>query len=265
MKIACYIRNPTVYDQVKLALVRAGLHPTQFDSETALLRTIKRKPFDFIIIDVPGLPNLDEGIFSWLGIRSGARIPSMILSPVRDGEFVAYALNSGADDFLQRPFEAVELIARINAMMRRYAPQNDRRTIEYAGFSLDRESAKFRYQGQDISLTPREFSMAWLFFSSPGVYISRETLGTVIWSADSEIAGRTIEQHVYKLRKKLMIEDRQVVIIRTAYSQGYRLDPVDSTLAEASPASSTAGEIDDENNIATLPLGERLLGPRRVS
>ena len=230
MNIACYIRNPTVYDQVKTALVRVGFRPTRFDSEMALLRTLKRSPFDFIIIDIPSSPNVDAGIFSWLGIRSGPRIPSMVLSPARDGEFVAYVLNSGADDFLQRPFEPVELIARINAMMRRYAPLNDRRSIEYAGFSLDRESEKFRYQGRGISLTPREFSMAWLFFSSPGTYISRETLGTVIWSADSEIAGRTIEQHVYKLRKKLTVDGRPLVTIRTAYSQGYRLDPVDTEL-----------------------------------
>lgn len=264
MKIACYIRNQTVYDQAKTALVRAGMHPTQFDSETALLRTIKRKSFDFLLIDVLGTQNLDEGIFSWLGIRSGTRIPSMILSPVRDGEFVAYALNSGADDFLQRPFEAVELIARINAMMRRYAPQNDRRTIEYAGFSLDRESAKFRFQGQEISLTPREFSMAWLFFSSPGVYISRETLGTVIWSADSEIAGRTIEQHVYKLRKKLMIDSRQVVIIRTAYSQGYRLDSVDGNLSDTGSAE-PVDDLNGDDNIAAPSFDAPVLGPRSIA
>ncbi len=78
--------------------------------------------------------------------------------------------------------------------------------------------------------------MAWLFFSSPGTYISRETLGTVIWSTDSEVAGRTIEQHVYKLRKKLLIDGRQVVVIRTAYSQGYRLDLYDTVHSNAAHA-----------------------------
>jgi DNA-binding response OmpR family regulator len=239
MKIACYIRNLSVFEQVKVALTRAGFAPTHFDSETTLLRTMKRKPFDFIIIDLPASPQGEGSIFSWLGMRSGERVPSMILSPNRDADFVAHALNSGADDFLQRPFEGVELVARINAVTRRCVPQQNRRTIEYAGFSLDREAARFRYCGTAISLTPREFSMAWLFFSSPGTYISRETLSTVIWSADSEIAGRTIEQHVYKLRKKLMVDGRQLVVIRTAYSQGYRLDLMDDVLeatAGADPA-----------------------------
>lgn len=227
MKIACYVRNVSVFEQVKAALVRAGLVPTHFDSETTLLRTLKRKAFDFVIIDIASSSQAENSIFSWLGIRSGERVPSMILSPHRDAEFVAHALNSGADDFLQRPFEAVELIARLQAVIRRCAPQQNRRTIEYAGFSLDREAGKFRYRGTEISLTPREFSMAWLFFCSPGTYISRETLSTVIWSAGSEVAGRTIEQHVYKLRKKLMIDGRQIVVIRTAYNQGYRLDAVE--------------------------------------
>ena len=224
MKIACYIRNPTVYEQVRGTLVRAGFEAIQFDSETALLRTLTRRTFDLILIDVALPPRDDDSIFSWLGFRSGDNTPTLILSPIRSADLVALALNSGADDFLVRPFETVELTARINALIRRAAPPSLRRTIEYSGFLLNRESSRFSYLGTPISLTSREFSMAWLFFSSPGVYISRETIGTVIWRADSEVAGRTIEQHVYKLRKKLQVDGKPVVMIRTAYSQGYRLE-----------------------------------------
>ncbi len=224
MKIACYIRNAAVYDLVRTTLNRSGFDTSHFDTETALLRTLRRHTFDLIIIDIPMIPRDDDSIFSWLNFRSGDRTPTLILSPNRSADLVALSLNNGADDFLARPFEAIELIARIKALLRRCAPPTMRRMIEYEGFILNRETAKFSYQGTPISLTPREFSMAWLFFSSPGVYISRETLGTVIWSADSEIAGRTIEQHVYKLRKKLQIDGKQIVLIRTAYSQGYRLE-----------------------------------------
>ena len=233
MKIACYVRNGSVFDQIKAALARAGMESAHFDSETTLMRAMKRKPFDFVLIDMPASPQGEGNFFAWLGMRSGDPVPLMIISTSTDATFVARALNSGADDFLQRPFEPVELIARINAVLRRCAPQQNSRTIEYAGFSLDRETSKFHYLGTQIALTPREFSMAWLFFSSPGTYISRETLSTVIWGADSEVAGRTIEQHVYKLRKKLMVEGRQGLVIRTAYGQGYRLDTMDDMLQEA--------------------------------
>jgi len=225
MKIACYIRNPAVYDNVKDILSRTGYECTHFTSEATLLRLIKRSDFGMILIDLGSeAREEDSGILSWLTLRTGDRTPVFALSPIRNAEFTAMVLNSGAEDFLLRPFEAVELTARINAVMRRCAPPVTRRAIELAGFTLDRESGKFSYENQPITLTPREFSMAWLFFSSPGIYISRETIGTVIWSADSEVAGRTIEQHVYKLRKKLQVAEKPVVIIRTAYTHGYRLE-----------------------------------------
>lgn len=244
MTIACYLRNATVFEQIKDALARAGFESVHFASETDLLRNLRRRNFDLIILDIA--PGRDDNIFSWLNCRSGDRTPTLVLSTTRSAELVAMALDSGADDFLVRPFEAIELAARVNALLRRCAPTNMRRTIEYAGFSLNRETAKFSHRGVPINLTPREFSMAWLFFSSPGVYISRDTIGAAIWSTDSDIAGRTIEQHVYKLRKKLQIDDKKpVVMIRTAYNQGYRLELCGTDNLAAAGADELPGHLSD--------------------
>jgi DNA-binding response OmpR family regulator len=224
MTIACYVRNDTVFEQVRIALGRSGFNAERFSTETVLLRAIRRRDFNFILVDVGGESQDSESIFSWLKCRSGDSTPVLILSSVSNADFVAHALNSGADEFVCRPFESVELIARMQAVLRRVNRRQIRRSIDLAGFSVDREASTFSYQGVPIELTPREFTMAWLFFSSPGVYISRETIGTAIWGTDSEIAGRTIEQHVYKLRKKLQLGLDRGVMIRTAYSQGYRLE-----------------------------------------
>lgn len=224
MKIACYIRNSTVSDNVKAMLARANHESVHFDNEAAMLRTVRRSSVDLILIDIGVEPRDDNSILSWLNLRTGDNTPVIILSPLRSPELAALTLNSGADDFVNRPFEAIELVARINALLRRCAPAQARRSISFGGYTLDRDSSRCSFLDQAIELTPREFSMAWLFFSSPGIYISRETIGAVIWSADSEVAGRTIEQHVYKLRKKLQVGDEKVVMIRTAYSQGYRLE-----------------------------------------
>ena len=177
-----------------------------------------------VLVDFAAAPDDDDSILSWLNCRSGDRTPVIALSPIRNAQLTALVLNCGADDFLVRPFDPVELIARMHALRRRCHGQSPRRVIELAGFTLDRDSGRFTSMSQEIELTPREFSMAWLFFSSPGIYISRETIGSSIWSVDSELAGRTIEQHVYKLRKKLQLGPERGVIIRTAYSQGYRLE-----------------------------------------
>jgi DNA-binding response OmpR family regulator len=211
-------------------VVRAGFTCERFASETILLRTLRRRSFDFVVIDV-GLSAKDgEYIFSWLNCRSGDATPVMILSPQRNAELAAAALNAGADEFMTRPFDPVEFTARINAVLRRAKRHPPRRTVELAGFTGDRDSEQFSYAGRPIELTPREFSMAWLFFCSPGIYISRETIGTAIWGVDSKIAGRTIEQHVYKLRKKMELGPQRGLIIRTAYSQGYRLEVCEAVL-----------------------------------
>jgi DNA-binding response OmpR family regulator len=224
MNIACHIRNDTVCREVETALSLNGFTCERFASDISLLRAIRQRTFDLILVDIGAGVQESEGIFSWLNCRSGDNVPVVVLSSVRNVDLLALALNAGADDFLSKPLEPVELIARINALLRRSNRHHVRKSIELGGFSLDREASSFSYQGAPIELTPREFTMAWLFFSSPGVYISRNTIGTAIWGVDSEIAGRTIEQHVYKLRKKLQLGAERGVIIRTAYSQGYRLE-----------------------------------------
>ena len=223
MKIACYIRNIFALEQVQTSLQRSGFESTHFDSEISLLRTLKRHAFDIVVIDIANAASEGDSIYSWLNVRT-QHIPTLILSPLRTAELVAQALDKGADDFLLRPFESIELIARINALIRRCISPNVRRTVEFAGFSLDCDTAEFSFRGKPIALTAREFCIAWLLFSSPWMYISREVLGTAIGHPESEVTGRTIEQHICNLRKKLIVDDRQVVMIRTAYGHGYRLE-----------------------------------------
>lgn len=226
MNIACLLRDAFVLEQVRSAYRQAGIDCTAFTTEALLFRALQRQSVDLILIDFPEPPEADDSLLSWLNCRSGDHTPVLALSAVRSAQITALVLNSGADDVLARPFEAAELVVRTHALTRRSNRRAVRRTIELAGFTLDRASSKFAYGATPIELTPREFSMAWMFFSSPGIYISRETIGASIWSTDSEVAGRTIEQHVYKLRKKLQLGPERGVIIRTAYSQGYRLELV---------------------------------------
>jgi DNA-binding response OmpR family regulator len=224
MNIACLIRNASVLELVRTTLRRTGFVCTPYPSDTVLFRALRRQSVDLILIDFAIGPEDDDSILSWLNCRTGDLTPVLGLSAVHNAQLTALVLNCGADDLLARPFEPIELVARIHALIRRSTRSNVRRTIELAGFSLDRETSKLAYCGTPIEVTPREFSMAWMFFSSPGIYVSRETIGSSVWSTDSEVAGRTIEQHVYKLRKKLQLGPERGVIIRTAYSQGYRLE-----------------------------------------
>jgi DNA-binding response OmpR family regulator len=224
MNIACYIRNVTVFDQVTAALAHAGFLTERFDTEIGFLRGLRRRHFDIIIVAEMRPAPSGDNVFSWLSFRSGNRTPTLVLSPFYSADLVAFALDNGADDYLCWPFEDVELVARMNALLRRSMPLQSPRTIELQGFRLERERYRFSFLGRELDLTPREFEIAWLLFSAPGEYLSRETLCALIWSSDRRIAGRTIDQHVYKLRKKLQAFGYQSIGIRTAYSHGYRLE-----------------------------------------
>lgn len=224
MNIACQICNTTVFEQIKPVLERAGFTFERFASDSAMLRAIRRQHFDFILCELGDTQQSRDQVFSWLTVRSGDSTPVMVLATAHHAETTAEALNAGADDVVSVLTEPVELIARIRAIHRRTNRRQARRIIELAGYTLDRETCSLSYESVPLELTPREFTMAWLLFSSPGEYISREVISKAIWGTDSDIAGRTIEQHVYKLRKKLQLGPERSLIIRTAYNQGYRLE-----------------------------------------
>jgi len=226
MNIACLIRDASVLEEVRTALLQPGFECVPYTAEAQLFRALQRQGVDLILLDFPDAPDADDSVLAWLKCRDGDPTPVLCLSAAYSAQSAALLLNCGADDVLARPFDGAELAMRAHVLTRRGNRAHVRNRIELAGFTLDRTASQAAHEGVPIELTPREFTMAWMFFSSPGIYISRDTIGASIWSAGSEVAGRTIEQHVYKLRKKLQLGPERGVIIRTAYSQGYRLEPV---------------------------------------
>jgi DNA-binding response OmpR family regulator len=228
MRTACYIRSDEAFDQVHEALERAGFLCERFLNETSLLLTLRRHSFDLVLVDTQFLD--EKSFYSWLGCRTGETAPLVLMSPESSGSQIALALDAGADDFIRRPVDPVELVARLHAVLRRYHKTSVRCTVELLGFALDRGACRLLDRGVPVDLTPREFAMAWLFFSCPGVYLSRETISAMIWGVESGIANRTIEQHVYMLRKKLNLCAERGVRIRAAYTKGYRLELVDDAV-----------------------------------
>lgn len=234
MRIACNIQCDSTFQQMRTVLGLAGFDCERFISETALLRMLRRETFDLILVDAAAESLEDGSVYSWLNCRTGESTPVVLLSPGCTPEQVVHALEAGADDFISSPCEPDLLVARLNAILRRTQRSGTgaKRSIAMHGFTLDRDAGVLLDRGVPVDLTPREFTMAWLFFSSPGTYISRETISTSIWGVESEITNRTIEQHVYKLRKKLNLGTERGIRIRTAYTRGYRLEQCEEVETE---------------------------------
>jgi len=242
---------------VKTLLQEEGCVCDRFQDEATLLRALCRLPIELVIIDAGVDVPLEERILSWLNCRTGETTPVLMLSMRAAPEQVARALNAGAEDFLARPFDPLELRARARAALRRNRRMADLPTLSVGGFELDRCNTRVRHAEVPAELTSREFAMAWLFFSNPNECLSRETISLSVWAIEADIAARTIEQHVYKLRKKLQLDGRHGVTLRTCYSQGYRLEvsrveapiPVVETIAMQA--------------VAPVALGRALHGPVR--
>jgi DNA-binding response OmpR family regulator len=224
MRIACYIRCANAFKDVQGVLASAGFDCERFESEIPLLRALRREEFDLILADTESHPVDEKTFYSWLNCRTHSSIPVVLISSALDARSVALALNAGADDFINRPVDPQVLVARLRVVLRRYRPLPPHGTVDVQGFTLDKNAETLLDHGKRVELTPREFALAWLFFTSPGKFLSHQTISVAIWAVGNEIARHSIEQHVYKLRKKLNLSNARGVQIRNAYTKGYRLE-----------------------------------------
>jgi DNA-binding response OmpR family regulator len=233
MQIACYIRRSDVFNEVREILATAGFDCQRFDSEIPLLRALRREEFDLILADTESDPVDEKTFYSWLNCRSHTSVPVVLLSSALDARSMTLALNAGADDFINRPCDPQVLIARLRVVLRRSRPTVPTGIVNIRGFTLNKSTDRLLDHGAPVELTPREFALAWLFFNTPGRFLSHQTISVAIWAVGDDIARHSIEQHVYKLRKKLNLSDARGVQIRNAYTKGYRLELCDEAAMPA--------------------------------
>jgi len=221
-----------VEDEAPLvALLRYNLEKEGFavaeatDGEEALLQIAERRP-DAVLLDWM-LP-LVSGIEVCRQIRRAPATRSMpvIMLTARgeEGDRVR-GLNSGADDYVVKPFSLSELVARLRAVIRRAQPNADEQVLRYADVTMDLVAHRVSRGGKPVHLGPTEFRLLRHFLQHPRRVFSREQLLDQVWSQDAEIELRTVDVHIRRLRKALN-EAGTGDLLRTVRSVGYALDRV---------------------------------------
>ncbi len=182
------------------------------DGETAR-ELLREEHFELILLDVM-LPGPDG--FSLMRHTGGT--PVIFLTAKTALEDRVRGLTLGADDYITKPFEMEELIARVDAVLRRASPQ--RRVVHIAGLTVDLEGRTVSRGGCFIECTPQEFTLFEALLVNRNIALSRSKLLEIAWGYDFEGDSRTVDVHIQRLRKKLSLEEH----IKTVYKLGYRLE-----------------------------------------
>ena len=206
---------------VRFHFDRAGYDVTRTgDGEEALILAEEVRP-DLIILDwmIEGISGIE--VCRRLRRRqSTANLPIIMLTARGEENDRVRGLETGADDYLTKPFSPKELVARAGAVLRRVRPALAAETLDYGGIEMDLAAHRVRRDGKGIQLGPTEYRLLRHFLENPGRVFSRQQLLETVWPHSEDIELRTVDVHIRRLRLALNEPD----IIRTVRSAGYALD-----------------------------------------
>jgi DNA-binding response OmpR family regulator len=201
-----------INDLIKLNLTLVGHKCEQvFDGAAALERALSGE-HDLILLDVM-LPEL-----SGFEIIGQIKTPVIFVTARVSVEDRLRGLKLGADDYIVKPFEILELVERVKAVLRRTKGESE--AFEFDGIRVEFDTRRVYKDGAEIILKPKEFELLSAFITNRNLALSREKLIELVWDFDYEGDTRTVDVHVQKLRQKLGISER----LKTVYKTGYRLE-----------------------------------------
>ena len=193
------------------------------DGDEALVLADERTP-DLVILDwmIEGVSGIE--VCRRLRRRSStAHVPIIMLTARGEESDRIRGLETGADDYVTKPFSPRELMARVGAVLRRMRPALAGEQLSYADIEMDVEAHRVRLDGRPVQLGPTEFRLLRHFMEHPGRVFSRDRLLDAVWGHDPDIDARTVDVHIRRLRKALN-EGGHADMIRTVRSAGYSLD-----------------------------------------
>jgi len=210
--------DPTILDFIGMGLRYEGYQVEAAEDGRSGLELARRRRPDLLILDLM-LPGLD-GIELCRKLRTESDIPIIMLTARGEVDDRVLGLESGADDYLPKPFKFKELLARVRVQLRRRRPEAAR-MLRFGNISLNRETHEVQRAGVPVDLTPREFELLELFMAHPRQVFSREVIVNRLWGYDYVGDTKVIEVHISYLRDKLGDADR--TLIRTIRGVGYSL------------------------------------------
>lgn len=214
--------EPAIQTLIQFTLEHAGFRVSAVDSVEAAKPLLAAELPDVVLLDwmLPGV----SGVEYARRLRADARthdLPIILLTARSTEADTEQGLDEGADDYITKPFSPRELVARINALLRRRAPQKTDRIIESAGLTLDPQEQSVKFYGTALNFGPTEFKLLHFFITHPDRVYSRRQLLDLVWGDHVFVEERTVDVHIRRLRSGLepVLQDG---LIQTVRGLGYR-------------------------------------------
>lgn len=204
-----------IAELIRLSLRRAGYHCQCVYDGLSAADVLERERFDLVLLDIM-LPGVDG--FSLLEYIRPTGTPVIFLTAKNAVDDRVRGLRMGAEDYIVKPFEVLELLARVDVVLRRYHKTSD--TLDIGGLHIDQQAMQVTRDGAPIALTKKEYDLLLLFARNPGVALYRETIYERVWKEDFPYGSKTVDLHVQRLRKKVGWETK----LRAVNKVGYRLE-----------------------------------------
>jgi len=223
MKVLVIDDEPTIVETIELKLRREGY--TVFSGGTAEdgLRLFKQIKPDLCILDVM-LPNR-SGFDLCRAIRKEHKTPIIFLTARGSEDDRMQGFDLGADDYVVKPFNLAELVARVKAILRRSQTESPDNVVEVAGLRIDPKTYEITLEGKQIHCAPKEFALLYFLCNNPNQVFSRDALLDRVWGADAFVNSRTIDVHIRWLREHVEKEANKPVHLVTVRGVGYKFVP----------------------------------------
>ncbi len=217
--------DPHIRELVELHLKLEGLTVVAIGDGNEALGRARAESFELIVLDLM-LPGLD-GVTVCRAIRRDSRntdAPILMLTARRDESEKVLGLDSGADDYLTKPFGVRELVARVRALLRRRRPITGEHApaVQVGDLSVEPARRQARLGGREIELTAHEFELLYVLAANRGIVFSREALVQRVWGEDTHITVRSVDTLVKRLRRKLEEDPADPKFILTVWGSGYK-------------------------------------------
>jgi two-component system response regulator VanR len=216
-----------ILDLLEIYLKNDGYQLLRAENGIEALQLLQKNDIDLIILDIM-MPQMD-GIQACLKIREQKNMPIIMLSAKAQDMDKIMGLSSGADDYMSKPFNPLELLARVKSQLRRYTRLNVPRPVKSEEIEIDEltintATHEIRIEGREIKLTPREFAILTLLAKNRGIVFSIERIYESVWNESFFQSDNTVMVHIRKIREKIESNPRQPRYIKTVWGVGYKIE-----------------------------------------